>query len=241
MRPDHPSPTNPTLRLGLLLALAAACASPVDDAATPAAPGAPLAFEELGGIPDPATLPAEGAIAGRFIVLLDEAFLAEDVTATTDGDAARDTPGALDPGHVGVARGLDAAVAELAADHGLSVARVFRLVEGFVTEGAPEAAFEALAADPRVRHVERDAVVHPAAVQSGATWGLDRVDQARLPLDGSYAYEADGAGVTAYVIDSGLRATHREFTGRVVSGVTVVSDGRGTDDCNGHGTHVAGT
>ena len=75
-----------------------------------------------------------------------------------------------------------------------------------------------------------------------ATWGLDRIDQRDLPLNGTYSYTTLAAGVHVYVIDTGIRSTHAEFGGRVSStGYTAISDGNGTNDCNGHGTHVAGT
>lgn len=98
----------------------------------------------------------------------------------------------------------------------------------------------ALAEPNWVMHVN-DQKVGPQVLQSGATWGLDRIDQRALPLDGNYDYPQSGSGVTAYIIDSGLNATHTEFSGRVVAGTSFVSDGLGTGDCNGHGTHVAGT
>ena len=71
--------------------------------------------------------------------------------------------------------------------------------------------------------------------------GLDRIDQRDLPLNNTYNYNQTGAGVHAYIIDTGMRATHQQFTGRVGNGFTAVNDGNGTNDCNGHGTHVAGT
>ncbi|WP_317795868.1 S8 family serine peptidase [Actinoplanes sichuanensis] len=100
---------------------------------------------------------------------------------------------------------------------------------------------EAVRNDPAVAYVAADQLINPDGVQTSATWGLDRVDQRGSTLNGTYAARATGAGVTAYVIDSGIRAGHSEFTGRVGQGVDFVGDGRGTDDCRGHGTHVAGT
>jgi subtilisin family serine protease len=102
-------------------------------------------------------------------------------------------------------------------------------------------ALGAIAADGRVAYVERDDVATTQTTQSGATWGIDRIDQRALPLSTTFSYNNTGAGVTAYIIDTGIRASHSEFGGRVLAGHTTVSDGNGTNDCNGHGTHVAGT
>jgi serine protease len=104
-----------------------------------------------------------------------------------------------------------------------------------------EADAQLLAADPRVAFVVEDQNVHVSATQVNATWGLDRIDQASLPLNRIYNSPGGGAGVTAYIIDTGINKAHNEFAGRIGEGFTVFDDGRLSSDCNGHGTHVAGT
>jgi aqualysin 1 len=115
-------------------------------------------------------------------------------------------------------------------------------IKGF-SATLPEAAYNAILKNPNVDYVEQDATVYAweTTTQTGATWGIDRIDQTDLPLNQSYTYDQNGAGVLAYIIDTGIRASHVEFTGRIASGFTAILDGRGTADCNGHGTHVAGT
>lgn len=114
-----------------------------------------------------------------------------------------------------------------------------RAIKGFSVR-LTETQAARLAEDPRVEFVEEDSEITEAATETNAPWGLDRIDQRDLPLDTSYTYNATGTGVTAYIIDSGIRATHTEFGGRVTAGFSVVNDGHGTDDCDGHGTHVSG-
>jgi len=107
---------------------------------------------------------------------------------------------------------------------------------------AADAFLEAMNRNPNVNRVEVDRpVTLSQTAQSNATWGLDRLDTRSLSLDKVYNYVQTGSSVRAYVIDSGIRATHTEFSGRMLAGYSAIADGLGTDDCNGHGTHVAGT
>ncbi|MDP9998841.1 S8 family serine peptidase [Pseudarthrobacter sulfonivorans] len=108
-----------------------------------------------------------------------------------------------------------------------------------MTATAAQAAALSRAAD--VASVEVDAPVTVSESQQPAPWGLDRSDQRALPLSGSYSWTAAGAGVSAYVVDTGVLASHAQFSGRITAGWSAVADGRGSGDCNGHGTHVAGT
>jgi subtilisin family serine protease len=123
----------------------------------------------------------------------------------------------------------------------IAVGRTFaKAIRGAVVTATPGQA-AGLLHSAGVAAVELDAPVTAADTQQSATWGLDRIDQRTLPLSGTYTSASTGAGVSAYVVDSGVLSAHAEFGGRVASGWSAISDGLGTGDCNGHGTHVAGT
>ena len=124
--------------------------------------------------------------------------------------------------------------------HGVAPMHTYQhAMKGFAAR-LPEPAVEALRRNPNVAYVEQDQVVTAIGTQSPATWGLDRVDQRETPLNNTYTYGPTGSGVKVYIIDTGIRTTHNDFGGRAVSGFDAV-DGGAADDCNGHGTHVAGT
>jgi subtilisin family serine protease len=127
---------------------------------------------------------------------------------------------------------------QLAAAHGATVHHTYQhAIKGFAAT-LPEGAAAALRRNPAVAYVEQDQRVTLA--QAGS-WGLDRVDQRDLPLNGSYTYTRTGAGVKAYIIDTGIQTSHAQFGGRASVGYDAVGDGMNGQDCNGHGTHVAGT
>ncbi|MFZ3070706.1 MAG: S8 family peptidase [Anaerolineaceae bacterium] len=105
----------------------------------------------------------------------------------------------------------------------------------------PEEALKGLIHNPNIEYIEADQVVQLDTTQSPATWGIDRIDQHALPLSNSYSYDYTGSGVTAYIIDTGILFSHTQFGGRATSGWDFVDNDSDATDCNGHGTHVAGT
>ena len=127
----------------------------------------------------------------------------------------------------------------LAAQHGAAVRFTYTAaIKGFAAT-VPAAAAEAIARNPNVAYVEQDQEMTVDATQSGATWGIDRIDQRSRPLSGTYTYTSTASTVYAYIIDTGIYTAHTQFGGRA-SNVYDALGGNG-QDCNGHGTHVAGT
>ncbi|AEV88767.1 peptidase S8 [Actinoplanes sp. SE50] len=148
--------------------------------------------------------------------------------------------GAIPDSYIVVLKAGASASPDLVAGYGGQVLNKYQAtVRGFHARMSAEQAAR-LAADPAVQYVEQDAVIGASSVQSNATWGLDRIDQRDRTLDRKYTY-GSAKDVTAYVIDTGIRTSHKDFGGRASSGWDFVDGDKTADDCNGHGTHVAGT
>ena len=130
---------------------------------------------------------------------------------------------------------------------GVDVIRQFTLAaSGFLAELTPDE-YLSLKNDPRVEYIEEDIIIGLGAEQtlqndSGwrPSWGLDRINQVDGVLDDVYSYEYTGSGVDAYILDTGINSSHIEFSGRIKSGYSSINDFNGTEDCNGHGSHVSG-
>jgi subtilisin family serine protease len=139
-------------------------------------------------------------------------------------------------------QGVDALVRALSSGYGGQVKHTYRsALHGYAVKGISETQARRLAGDQSVAYVQKDGVFKIVGTQTGATWGLDRIDQRNLPLDGNYTYPTTASNVHAYIIDTGIRVTHSEFGGRATPGFDAVTSGGNANDCNGHGTHVSGT
>ncbi|MFJ4876429.1 S8 family peptidase [Streptomyces sp. NPDC088745] len=153
---------------------------------------------------------AEGAVAGSYIVMLDQKADKKALAKTYGGELKRNYTAAIN---------------------------------GFSASGLTETEAKRLAADPAVAKVVQNKKFHADATQDNPpSWGIDRVDQADTAPDKKYTYpDSAGEGVTAYVIDTGVRVSHQDFGGRASSGFDAIDNDDDADDGNGHGTHVAGT
>jgi len=141
----------------------------------------------------------------------------------------------------GTSTQVDSLSNDLTRTYGGSINMIYTAaLKGFSVEMSEKEAI-ALSRDARVKNVQEDVLMFSTAIQEAAVWGLDRVDQRDLPVQGDYSFTSMGTGVNAYVIDSGIRRTHTDFGGRVQYGFDAVGDGQNGNDCYGHGTHVAGT
>ncbi|QSQ22669.1 S8 family serine peptidase [Pyxidicoccus parkwayensis] len=130
---------------------------------------------------------------------------------------------------------------ELVSLNGGRVLRTYEhSIHGFLANMS-EVEAQRLLSDSRVAYVQENGLIHVSATQTNATWGIDRIDQRDLPRNSSYTYNVDGTGVHAYVIDTGIRLTHTEFTGRLGNGYDFIDNDSDPSDCYGHGTHVSGT
>ena len=162
--------------------------------------------------------------------------------AATDAAVAANPADTLHPVIV-KARSAVASVALAAAQERVGVRidnRYLAVLAGFSAK-LTTAQIERLRSSSLVERVEADAATHANTTQPDAPWGLDRVDQRSFAPPNGYSYDTTGAGVTAYVIDTGIRFSHNEFGGRATSGFDFVDGDDDATDCNGHGTHVSGT
>jgi subtilisin family serine protease len=137
---------------------------------------------------------------------------------------------------------IDAATEQLMRGNSGKVHFRYRhAIKGF-SATIPAQALEGMRRNPNVESIEPDGLVYKDLTQTNPpSWGLDRIDQRQLPLSNSYSYQNEGEGVDVYIIDTGIRFDHQEYYGRAVSGYDFVDNDNNAYDCDGHGTHVAGT
>ncbi|WP_158848881.1 S8 family peptidase [Saccharothrix deserti] len=189
------------------------------------------------------------ATAALVLTAVGHGHTAHDGAAGKRGDIrGADQPGAVKDSYIVVLRDqgfsapqTEAAAADLTARYGGRVKLTYTATLRGFSAAMNEEQARRVAADPAVEYVEQDGTAHATDTQNNPTWGLDRVDQKKLPLDAKYTYAGGAANVTAYVIDTGIHKAHADFGGRAVDGHDFIDDDAVADDCHGHGTHVAGT
>jgi subtilisin family serine protease len=191
------------------------------------APASALATDAPADAPSATELPGTHAVSApikdQYIITLDESALARGSAKASVESLAADV--LVQAGARGLAR----------------VERVYtHALVGFTAQNLSAEEALRVQEDPRVLAVEQDQMMYANATQSNAPWGLDRIDD-RSGRDGTYVYDETGSGVTVFVLDTGIRTSHNDFGGRAYASFDAVGDGRNGQDCNGHGTHVAGT
>ena len=136
---------------------------------------------------------------------------------------------------------IDAEAAMIGKNTGSKAKKIFKkALKGFSMKLSAEG-LAIMKKNPKVKYIEQDQIATLSNLQTGVTWGLDRIDQQALPLNSSYAYNSNGSTVDAYIFDTGIRLDHEEFEGRAIFGFDAYPNGTTIMDGSGHGTHVAGT
>ena len=218
-------------RTATALALASAALLGCRDDLTSPTSASPHVLADAAPMPAPSDV-----IPGQYVVLYRSERVA--LAALTAGGLTAGAPSGTDL----ASASAQLTTRKLAGGRGVLRQTFGHAVHGFAAALSDSAA-AVLRADPDVALVEPDHVMHADApgVENGGPWGLDRIDQAQLPLDGMYRYGNDGTGTSVYIVDSGINFAHVEFGGRAVTGRDFVTRGGTAADCHGHGTHVAGT
>ncbi len=179
---------------------------------------------------------ADRAIKDQYIVVFKNQYI-DQQTITFFGQASINSASTMDYRRYVVAN----TTTEMANSHNATIKTQYHAVLPGFSAQMTETDMRALLADNRVAFIEQDQIMRANITQTNATWGLDRIDQANLPLDSFYSYNTDGSTVHAYIIDTGIFVSHSDFAGHAIDGRDLVDNDNIANDCNGHGTHVAGT